>query len=216
MKLNDLNKSILIGLLLGDGYIDPKGRIYIEHCKEQLEYCVYKAKLLHSVIGGKDIKVSLLQRKRTPLKNGKKYKSGDTFITCKFSKQSKHFIPIRDLLYPNGKKEITKEVLECLTPLSIALWWMDDGNLNRRKNADGTLGAYMLRLYTYLSFEQNVLIRDFFIKNYNIYWNILTANQEKEQYYLYCSQTEGKKFMDLISQIIIKNVPSMSYKLFDT
>nr|DAO59148.1 MAG TPA: INTRON-ENCODED ENDONUCLEASE I-SCEI [Bacteriophage sp.] len=34
MKLNDLNKSILIGLLLGDGYIDPKGRIYIEHCKE--------------------------------------------------------------------------------------------------------------------------------------------------------------------------------------
>ena len=215
MKLNDLNKSILIGLLLGDGYIDPKGRIYVEHCKEQFEYCIYKAKLLHSVIGGKDIKVTLTERNRTPLKNGKQWKSGDTFITAKFKKQSKHFIPIRELLYPEGKKTITKEVLELLSPLSIALWWMDDGNLNRRMQKDGTPGPYMLRLYTYLSFDENALIRQYFIDKYDIHWNIQTANQEKDQYYLYCSQTEGKKFMNIIKDIILKNVPQMAYKLFD-
>lgn len=215
MKLNDLNKSILIGLLLGDGYIDPKGRIYVEHCQQQLEYCIYKAKLLHSVTGGKDINVSVTERKRTPLKNGKQWKSGDTFITCKFKKQSKHFIPIRELLYNNGKKTITKEVLELLSPLSIALWWMDDGNLSRRKQKDGTPGSYTLRLYTYLSFEENKLIRDYFIEKYNIYWNIQTANQQKDQYYLYCSQSQGIKFMKLIKDIILNNVPQMSYKLFD-
>ncbi len=212
MKLNDLNKSILIGLLLGDGYIDPKGRIQVEHCKEQLEYCIYKAKLLHSVVGGKDIKVHLCERKRTSLKSGK---SGDTFITCKFTKQSKHFIPIRQLLYPDNKKTITKEVLEFLTPLSIALWWMDNGNLNRRKQKDGTPGPYMLRLYTYLSFEENSLIRQYFIDKYDVYWNIQTANQKKNQYYLYCSQEQGKKFLKIIQNIITEKVPQMSYKLFD-
>lgn len=180
MKLNDLNKSILIGLLLGDGYVDPKGRIYVEHSKEQLEYCIYKAKLLHSVIGGKDINVTLTERNRTPLKNGKQWKSGNVFITTRFKKQSKHFIPIRELLYPEGKKTITKEVLEMLTPLSIALWWMDDGNLTRRMQKDGTPGSYMLRLYTYLSFEENALIRQYFIDKYDIHWSIQTANQEKD------------------------------------
>ena len=57
MKLTEKDKSILIGLLLGDGYIDEKGRIYIEHGEKQKDYCIYKAKLLHSVCGGKDIKV---------------------------------------------------------------------------------------------------------------------------------------------------------------
>lgn len=214
MKLNDLNKSILIGLLLGDGYIDPKGRIYVEHCKEQLEYCIYKAKLLHSVVGGKDISVQVSERKRTPLKD-REWKSGNTFITCRFRKQSKNFIPIRQLLYTNNRKTITKEVLECLTPLSIALWWMDDGNLTRRKQKDGSHGPYMLRLYTFLSFEENALIRQYFIDKYDMYWNIQTANQEKDQYYLYCSQEQGRKFLEIIRDIIVKNVPQMSYKLFD-
>ena len=57
MKLTEKDKSILIGLLLGDGYIDDKGRICIEHGEKQKDYCIYKAKLLHSVCGGKDIKV---------------------------------------------------------------------------------------------------------------------------------------------------------------
>ena len=57
MKLTEKDKSILIGLLLGDGYIDDKGRICIEHGEKQKEYCIYKAKLLHSVCGGRDIKV---------------------------------------------------------------------------------------------------------------------------------------------------------------
>lgn len=211
MKLNDLNKSILIGLLLGDGYINPKGRIGISHSIKQLEYCTYKAKLLHSVIGGKDIKVQFCQRNK-PIKVNH---SEEKITVCGFKKQSKNFIPIRELLYKDNKKTITQEVLDCLSPLSIALWWMDDGNLNRRKQKDGTPGPYMLRLYTYLPFDENALIRKYFIDKYNVYWNIQTANQEKDQYYLYCSQKEGEKFLNIIKDIIIKNVPTMSYKLFN-
>ena len=34
MKLTNKDMSVLIGLLLGDGYIDDNGRIGIEHCKK--------------------------------------------------------------------------------------------------------------------------------------------------------------------------------------
>jgi hypothetical protein len=107
MKFTKKDLSILIGLLLGDGYIDPKGRIGIEHGEKQKEYCIFKAKLLHSICGGSDIKVKELIRNKTSNKS-----KLDKFITYGFKKQSKHFIPIRNLLYLNNKKNYTKEVLD--------------------------------------------------------------------------------------------------------
>lgn len=71
MKLTKKDMSVLIGLLIGDGYIDDKGRICIEHSEKQKDYCVFKAKLLHSVCGGKDIKVHEYIRKSSILKDKK-------------------------------------------------------------------------------------------------------------------------------------------------
>ena len=85
MKLTEKDKSILIGLLLGDGYIDDKGRICIEHWEKQKEYCIYKAKLLHSVCGGRDIKVHEYVRNHSILKDKKQFKES-TFITYSFKK----------------------------------------------------------------------------------------------------------------------------------
>ena len=127
MNLAKQDIAILLGLLLGDGYIDPRGQIQIKHCEKQKEYCEYKAKLLHTVCGGKDIKIieTILNGNR---KQYRKYE---------IKKQSKHFKQIRKLLYTEGRKTITPEVLNYLTPLSISLWWMDDGNLVRKKQKDG-------------------------------------------------------------------------------
>ena len=87
MKLTEKDKSILIGLLLGDGYIDDKGRIEVEHGEKQKDYCIFKAKLLHSVCGGRDIKVHEYVRNRSILKDRKQFKES-TFITYSFKKQS--------------------------------------------------------------------------------------------------------------------------------
>ena len=122
MKLTEKDMSILIGLLLGDGYIDDKGRIYIEHGEKQKDYCIYKAKLLHSVCGGKDIKVHEYIRNRSILKDRKQFKES-TFITYSFKKQSQSFIPIRNILYnkESRKKYITEEILKYISPETIAL-----------------------------------------------------------------------------------------------
>ena len=220
MKLTEKDKSILIGLLLGDGYIDEKGRIQIEHGEKQKEYCIYKAKLLHSVCGGKDIKVHEYTRNRSTLKDGKQFKES-TFITYSFKKQSQSFIPIRQLLYDvNRKKYISEEILPYLTPEVIALWWMDDGYLTKKytyQNGEKKHCGYMLRLCTYLPKEQNEIIQKFFKRNYQMEWNVVKADGAKDdsQWMLRCGSIEGRKFLDIIRDYVIKNVPSLSYKVIN-
>lgn len=220
MKLTEKDKSILIGLLLGDGYIDEKGRIQIEHGEKQKEYCIYKAKLLHSVCGGKDIKVHEYIRNRSILKDKKQFKES-TFTTYSFKKQSQSFIPIRQLLYnENKKKYISKEIIKYLTPEAIALWWMDDGCLTKKYTyVDGEKKhcGYMLRLCTFLSKEQNEIIQKFFEDTYNMKWNVVKADGAKDdsQWMLRCGSIEGRKFLDIVRKYIINNVPSLSYKVID-
>ena len=220
MKLTEKDKSILIGLLLGDGYINDKGRIEIEHCEKQKDYCIFKAKLLHSVCGGKDIKVHEYIRNRSILKDKKQFKES-TFITYSFKKQSQSFIPIRTMLYgKDRKKRITKEILNLLTPEAIALWWMDDGCLTKKYTyVDGEKKhcGYMLRICTYLSKEQNELIRQYFIDKYDMTWNVVKADNAKDdtQWMLRCGSIEGRKFLNIIREYIEKNVPSMNYKVIN-
>lgn len=220
MKLTEKDKSILIGLLLGDGYIDEKGRIYVEHGEKQKDYCVYKAKLLHSVCGGKDIKVHEYIRKRSILKDKKQFKE-DTFITYKFRKQSQSFILIRNLLYNEDKKKyISEKILQYITPEVIALWWMDDGCLTKKYtylNGEKKHCGYTLKLCTYLSKEQNEIIQKFFKDSYQVEWNVVKADGAKDdtQWMLRCGTIEGRKFLNIIREYIIKNVPSLSYKVID-
>lgn len=209
MNFTNYDIAILLGLLLGDGYIDPRGQIQIKHCESQKEYCEFKAKLLHSVCGGKDIKVyhQVLDGKKCKFKK-------DIYNYYGFKKQSKHFKTIRDLLYPNEKKKFTKEVLSYLQPISIALWWMDDGCLSRRKLKDGSPGSYMLRLYTYTDKEETELIKQFFLEKYNVNWNVVKADGSATQYMLRCGVNEGRKFLNIIRNIVLK-VPCMAYKVLD-
>lgn len=209
MNFTNYDIAILLGLLLGDGYIDPRGQIQIKHCEAQKEYCEYKAKLLHSVCGGKDIKLHVTQ-----IYGNKKNFKKDKYNYYGIKKQSKHFKLIRDLLYPNNKKEFTQKVLSYLQPISIALWWMDDGCLSRRKLKDGSPGSYMLRLFTYTSKEETDLIKQFFLEKYNVNWNVVKADGSDTQYMLRCGVNEGRKFLNIIRSIVLK-IPCMAYKVLD-
>lgn len=221
MKLTEKDMSILIGLILGDGYIDDKGRIGIEHGEKQKDYCIFKAKLLHSVCGGKDIKVHEYIRTRSILKNKKQFKES-TFTTYSFKKQSTSFIPIRKMFYgEDRKKHITEEILQYLDITSIALWWMDDGCLTEKytypPNKERVKCGYTLRLCTYLPKEQNELIQKYFEEKYNMKWNVVRADSAKNdsQWMLRCGTIEGRKFLNIIRDYIREKVPSMAYKVID-
>ncbi len=215
MNFTKLDKAIMIGLTLGDGYINPNGRFEIAHCEKQKDYCIFKAKLLHSVCGGKDVKVEKIETEYTKRQNGKLIEHS-IYTKYRFRKQCKHFKYFRNLLYKDGKKTITKEVLQMLTPLSIALWFLDDGSLVRRKQLDKSPGPYATMIYTYTTKEENELIRDYFLEKYGVKWNVVPANIHQEnQYMIRCGQAESRKFLAIIRDIVREKIPSMSYKVLD-
>ena len=94
---------MIIALIIGDGHIDNTGRISINHCEKQKEYLQFKADLIYSIIGGKPI---TLHKTKAYIK-GKEYHGYSIRKCCK-----KKLIQFRQLMYPNGRKEITREILE--------------------------------------------------------------------------------------------------------
>lgn len=203
----------MIGLMIGDGYMNENGRLCVEHSEKQEEYCRYKAALLHSVTGGKEIKVHKNERIRSKRRDGKEWKTSN-FTTFSFKKQSKSFIEFRNLLYKENKKTITQELLDLMDETSIMLWWLDDGNLNRKQTIDKKPGSYCLRLYVYRNIEECELIQKWFLEKYNVKWNIIKS-ENPNLFNLYCGVREGVKFINLIQKTVLEKIPSMSYKVLD-
>lgn len=106
MYFNEKDIKILNGLIIGDGCLRKTNNLKITHSIKQKEYVEYKAKLLHSIFGGKDIKLYYYKTSYNYNHNGvheKRYCD-----TCEICKGSKHFKELYDKIYINGHKTITK------------------------------------------------------------------------------------------------------------
>lgn len=151
-----MKEEILIGTLLGDGSIGKlQGRsksykIKWEHCRKQEEYAIWKAEQsLESF--------SIYRRSRLDKRTGNTYHSTTIYSTVNDYKD------LRFLFYPKGIKEVSEEVLSKLTPLSIAVWFMDDGNLYYNGN-----NCHLTLSVNGFSRESRERIIDFFKKEYDI------------------------------------------------
>lgn len=129
MIFNQKDEAILIGLIFGDGSL-RNNTIIVEHSEKQKDYVYYKASLLHSVIGGRDIVVHHKTRKRTPRKNGKEW-INPIIDSYSFRKSSKSFSYLRPLIYneKTNKKQITPDLLSKMDLISLILIYLDDGSL---------------------------------------------------------------------------------------
>lgn len=209
------DKAIVMGLSLGDGYIDPRGQFQVTHCEKQKEYAEYKAKLLHSVCGGKDI---IVHEKIIDTKGKFTYRKKPYirrfYKMYTIKKQNKYFKEIREILYPNGKKEFSMRVLQILDLRSIMLWYLDDGCLSS-VYSKGKPDGWSCRLFTYTTKAQTQIIADYFESTYNIKWNVVKADgaSNDQQWMLRCRTVQARKFLNLIRNLVIQNVPCMSYKV---
>lgn len=194
-------KSLIIALIIGDGHIDNTGRISINHCEKQKEYLQFKADLIYSIIGGKPI---TLHKTKAYIK-GKEYHGYSIRKCCK-----KKLIQFRQLMYPNGRKEITREILEQLTPQGIAIWYMDDGSLTPERDKSGNIKAYKLGIATYLSKEENQVIIDYFKEKWNLEFH---SHKDGSQYRLRMGTKEARKFLQLVRPYV--NIECMKYKVIE-
>jgi recombination protein RecA len=206
--MNKNDRSILLGMLLGDGCLkrkhhtkkDGSESVYYEyvlcHSIKQKDYLEHKLNIFHRIMGGK-----------RPSIHKEKSKLGES---VRFSRCHKSFRILHKYLYSkNNKKYITERVLNYLTPEAIAIWYMDDGGVKPSFRPDGTVSSCQMILSTYCPPEEADLILGYFSSKWDI-WGAKKLHKKSNSWYLVFNTKEGKKLEELISPYII---PSMSYKL---
>jgi hypothetical protein len=112
--------QFIIGTLLGDSYITKSNQFRFSHSVVQKDYFLHKAQILKDA--GMVVTV-----------NEKPITGFSTNPTLVASCSRKHlWKPLREKFYPNGEKIVPPDIT--LPPVSLAYWFMDDGNANLIKH----------------------------------------------------------------------------------
>ena len=198
-------KSLLLAMSLGDGSISLRkynnkistAVLQITHTEAQIEYLKHKSKIINSIVGGKECSINLF-------KPTQGYKAKPSF---RINKGHKYFKLLHRWLYSvQGKKYISKNILKRLTPEGIAIWYMDDGCLGKRKNKEGRITSFKCNLATYCTSEEADNIIEFFLSVYGVEWK---KRLHKGSYYLETNSSNCHKFISIVEPYIID---CMKYK----
>jgi hypothetical protein len=181
--------------MLGDGVLELNGRyprLRVDHSAKQKEYVRWKYKIFSNFISNK-MRCFLGKRNK---------KTGKRYTHCKFDTiSSPVFERFYKAFYRNGKRKIPENIKELLkNPLSLAVWFMDDGYKRNDCNA--------LRINTdaFTLKEQKLLI-DALKRNFGINAKL---HRKGKDWNIYIPSSESKKFSNLIGKFVIK---TMRYKL---
>lgn len=191
--INQEKRSAVIGMILGDAHISHECRLSMGHSEKQKDYLFFKKGILQE-IQKPEIK---------PYKTfNKEYK---VFIWRLATRKRPMYKWLRKRFYPNGIKTIKRRWLEQLTPLGIAIWFMDDGSTSYKKR-NGKIHAVETTINTYLPKEQNEIIINYFKERWGIQMGL---NKSRGKYRIRIGTKEARKFVRIIEPHII---PLMKYK----
>lgn len=197
IDLTDIQKQVLFGCVLGDGYLNKvkskNSTFEFNHSLKQKEYVDYKFEYFKNFPG------RTFYFKRSPHKV-----TGISYETYTGSlRTNKSFNYFWDHFYSNvSKKRIPIELLEeYYTPLAMAIHFMDDGSFFQ-KNKNGGGSAHIATCG--FNSEELELFSSFLRNKYSIENNVDKYNR------IYIKTVSLKHFMDLIRPYIIE---SMQYKL---
>jgi LAGLIDADG DNA endonuclease family protein len=178
--------SLLIGSLLGDGTLRKQGNrlnalLEVNHSYKHHEYVDWKWQFFKSYV---------LTGPKPRIGNGSR-------IAYRFTTRSlPMFTEYYSLFYRNGKKEIPLSLK--LDPLSLAVWFMDDGNKTRSALYFNTQ-QFNLTDQKYL---QKLLFNTFGLKS--------TLNRDKNYFRIRISTESSIVLRKIIEPYVI---PCLKYKL---
>lgn len=186
--LNEDVVSFLRGSVLGDGRVDVlrSGSFRYNFTQSSKHYEYF------------DVVKSILGELYCCDKVGKSGYGGKDVLTVT-SRVCDSFKDIFSSLFTDGKKRITREYLDSLTPLSIATWYMDDGSLNHSYGKEKSIS---LSTHAY-SKEENEIIIEYFKDVYGIQFK-LYYDKRCGRYSIGASCKEDRhKFLELVSPYVI-------------
>ena len=190
-------RNIIVGSLLGDGWFNGlsstgKTNFRVKYNDKSFGFLKW-------------IREQLLELKPSELKTIPKY-SQHYF----FTKSSKELGDFRKLFYPNeGMKRVPQNIAQLLTdPISLAIWYQDDGTLDRRSKYH-----WNARLATYcFPYEDCVLLSKAVRQNLGIETSVCRCQMRKKMYYqLYVPSKSMNLFIETVKPYIH---PDYAYKIF--
>lgn len=199
LPLSNKCQEIILGSLLGDGSLKihkhyRSARFSFKYSIKQKEYFFWKAGRMEEISSER---CWWFQEEQGTWGKSKKLRYQSRALSG--------LTTIYHLISENGSFTIQRKWLDMLTPLSLAMWWLDDGSLI----GSGRQGVFCTDGFSY---EQQVLLSSYLDKA----WGIKTAIGEKKkglnQYRLWVYSSENmKKFLRIILPHI--QVESMLYKV---
>jgi len=207
VALTPRQKEIIYGSMMGDAKKFAQASIGFGQCENQKEYLEWKYNELKSLVTKRGIKKEAYYDKR----------SGNTHVSYRFYTYSNTELEeINKQFYGSESKQIANKILKNLTPLSIAVWYMDDGrtdwNYRKRK-----YGKHVKEYYSFctdsFSLESCRNIKDWFFESYNIKVRIKQRGCRKDgvpKYRIIVEHDSNEDFIRLISPHVL---PMFGYKI---
>jgi len=195
LKLNSQQREILVGLLLGDGHLETQndGRSYrlkVEHSLKQKDYMEWLFKKFQNL----SARNALILKKH---KDGRKSLEFRTRSLGTFRFYAHQFYD------ENGKKHVPKQIHKWLKPLSLAIWFADDGSRKSLKHK--TLIIHTLAFSKNdLKLLQEALLRNFGIKS--------ALHRNRKAWRIYIPSESAIIFSQVLNKYLRK-FKSMQHKL---
>jgi hypothetical protein len=189
--------SIIIGSLLGDASMERSGngsRFVFYQAKSHGEYLLWLHQVI-SLLGYAKIELPLLTS-RVGLSEGE-IRYYYRFRTFTFSS----FNWIHDAFYVNKVKVVPKIIEDYLTPLSLAVWAMDDGCLVKNRGFIFSTNSFTLEEVQFLSSLLDT--------KFNLNTSIHKAGKGN-QFLIYIPKHKLPDFIGIVKQHIH---PTMLYKI---
>lgn len=211
MSISKETEQVIIGGLLGDSYIRQREKncmLQMQHGPAQEEYIRWKFSFLEK--DGLNTPKGVFRIIVNSF--GKQYPS----FMC-YTKQHYSLNPYRHLFYDGKKKIVTRNILNKLTPLGLAIWYMDDGsrNLQYRVNKQGVryIGSRVLKICSdSFTYQEHLIIQQYFSVVWGIDMRIEKRNVGKpnESYRCAFNAVNSNKLIPIIKPYII---PCLEYKI---
>ena len=188
--------SIIFGSLLGDGYAEKRNegtRINFYQEDSHSSYLIW----LHTLISNLGYCNSKIPIITTRLGSKGKLRKIIRFSTWTYSSLNW----VHNLWYINGKKVIPKNIQEYLTPLSLAIWIMDDG---------GKVNQGIKLSTNYFSYSECLFLIKVLYEKFELKCSVESSGHNN-QYIIYI----WKESMNNLRNIVLPYVhSSMKYKLY--
>jgi len=197
--ISSFQREVINGTILGDGRIEcrskgikvfPKtARLRIHQGGSQKDYLYWKYQILSDVVSQQPKQIVC----------GRNYQGDKNYYSWYFHTVTTEFFgELYQQFYLDGCKIVPKSILNILTPLSLAVWYMDDGCFSQ--------GTAILNTQNFSFNEQKILQRSLEEK-FNLK---ATINKDRNRWRLRIKKEDFSRFRNLVENYI---VPSMRYKI---